>query len=65
MFLHVGIEAILPCLHQLFTLIGLLTFGKEIGHNISEEIFVHSNSDACLPCEKARLNSDGNTSTLY
>jgi len=48
-----------------FSLIGLLMFGKEIRHNVSDEVFVHSNSDACLPCEKARLNRDGNTSTLY
>jgi hypothetical protein len=65
MHLHVGIKAILPCLHQPFTLVGLLTSGTEIRRNISDEVFVHSNRDACLPCEKSRLNSDGNTSTLY
>jgi hypothetical protein len=65
MHLHVGIKAMLPCLHQLFTLIGLLTFGKEIRHNILDESFLHSIRDACQPCEKARLNSDGDTSTLY
>ena len=65
MHLHVGIKVILPCLHQLFTLIGPLTFGKETGPNTSDEVFVHSNSDACLPREKARLNNDGNTSTMY